>query len=194
MNTIKEKIAFALGLPNIKDRSGKSSKVVTPSNRKHKFTVEATLTDGTTVQADSLEQGSMLYILDEDGNTTPAPAGTYETDDLIIDVDADGTIEDVQEQGDNSDTAENTGDEAEDDMEDEMKADPTATSDAGTASTITLQDLATKLDALCAAIDTLAKGKETMRKVEKKPAAAQKVTKHAFSAPTPDNNPLHYEV
>ena len=61
----------------------------------HKFET-AVLIDGvTTVEADAFTEGATLYVVDEAGNKTAAPAGQHETADLVITVDDAGVITSV---------------------------------------------------------------------------------------------------
>jgi len=60
--------------------------------------VEAILKDGVTkVETESLEPGSLIYVVDSEGNKGPAPQGMHELEDgTQVYVDANGTIEKVE--------------------------------------------------------------------------------------------------
>lgn len=58
---------------------------------------EATLKDGTKVSYDKLESGSILNIVDAEGQTAPATAGDYELEDgTIVTVDETGIITNIK--------------------------------------------------------------------------------------------------
>lgn len=156
-----------------------------------KFAVEATLLDGTTVQADSIEPGNVLSVIGEDGNLVPCGEGTYETDDCIIEVDGNGTISSVEPQ----EEATEGGETEEDDMKKTTETDGTST-DAPTDVTTTegtdavvdpmvsvlsaIKDLADKVEAISTDVATLKSAKESMKKVDVKKPGAEKITKAAF--------------
>jgi len=82
-NEILNKIRVALGME------------VSPTE-KQTFAEVATLEDGTSVTADSFEVGKVLYIVDAEGNPTPAtPDKQYMVNGMMITVDETGTITEV---------------------------------------------------------------------------------------------------
>lgn len=60
--------------------------------------VEAILKDGVTkVETESLEPGSLIYVVDSEGNKGPAPQGMHELEDgTEVYVDANGAIEKIE--------------------------------------------------------------------------------------------------
>jgi hypothetical protein len=84
-NDVLTRVKIALGLIEGDNGEGTPKEDVA-------MAVEAVLIDGTKVAADALEVGNPLFIVAEDGSTTPAPEGVHETVDLKITVDASGVI------------------------------------------------------------------------------------------------------
>ena len=119
----------------------------------HKF-IQVTTTDGTTYEADSLEVGSQIYAVDENGDQTPVEAGDYTTDDCTISVDADGTITAVTDIPDADATTE------EEEMAAAVTDTPDATDDDKDASILdVLKALSAKIDAIVTDIEALKGGK-----------------------------------
>jgi hypothetical protein len=51
------------------------------------------LVDGTVIEAENFEPGFDLFVMNEDGTKSPAPAGTHETETgLVVEVDQEGKI------------------------------------------------------------------------------------------------------
>lgn len=172
MTDVLTRVKIALGL--MEDGQG----VEKPAEQKIQCAVEGVLLDGTKIGADAFEAGNPLYVIAEDGSTTPAPEGIHETEDLKITVDANGIIASVEPK------AEVEAPEAEVAMEDAGTGVPAETpvADSETEFQKTVMTLLEAVATKCAALETRcasieSKIGQTEQKMEKfaKAPGAEKV-------------------
>jgi hypothetical protein len=93
-----QKLQIALGLVNPNPKKAANTAKIIKTLKKVQF-VQVTTVDGQVLETDDLTEGNSLYIVDDQGNKSLAPAGTYETDECTIEVDNSGNIAEISEVG-----------------------------------------------------------------------------------------------
>ena len=173
-NDVIKRVKIALGLLEGTVDSKPEDK---QEEKKVEMAVEAMLLDGTKIGTDTaFEPGASVYVIAEDGSTSPAPEGVHETEDMKITVDANGIISAVEPK-----ESEDSKAEIEIELADEGTGNPTETPEAPAEEDFkkTLMEAVETLAAKCKALEEkyaaleekIGSTEQKMKKISSEPGA-----------------------